>query len=202
MKIYVHANTNQEPTEVINVIIDFDVEFADKYNEPLVASMILCDDEEPKLVDSNGDDLDRLLVDGDGQIIDDEYESLIDTIEVTANSMGLFCLHTDESEFELDGEKSKSRYMDFCVEDRLDSDSVRFVFFIRISDHRDKHKNHTRHANQRLSTYQQSNMSSGGHIQPQLKKITINGQTYPTVRSALDKIKEIFNELIQAESTP
>ncbi|MBP0976429.1 MAG: hypothetical protein J6P20_10240 [Oscillospiraceae bacterium] len=202
MKIYIHANTNKEPTEIINVIIDFDVEFADQYNEPMVASIILCDDEDPKLVDCNGVDLDRLLVDGDGQIIDDEYESLIDTIEVTAHSMGLFCLYTDESDFELDGEKSKSRYIDFCVEDKLDSNSVRFVFFIRISNHRDKHKNQARHAKQRLSVYQQSNMSSGSHIQPQLEKITINGQTYPTVRSALNKIMEIFNDLLQAESTP
>lgn len=193
MKLYVKSNT--EPMQIVNVVIDFSIESDDYYEEPVAASLIVCG-EDVQLVDSNGE----MFINEGGQIIDDVYESLLDTIEVTADSMGLYLLHDGQSDFELNGKRSNSRYMDFCVKDKKDSQTVRFIFFIRISGHKDTHKNHKRHARQRLQRYMESGISGGDIIAPELRRITINRQSYPTISAAMRKVREIFNELKSSES--
>lgn len=194
MKLYVKSDTEQ--MQIVNVVLEFGMESDEYYEEQVAASLIVCGDE-IQLVNSNGD---RIIVDGSGQIIDDVYESLLDTIEVTADSMGLYLLHDGQSEFELNGKRSNSRYMDFCVKDKKDSQTVRFIFFIRISGHKDTHKNHKRHAKQRLQRYMESGISGGDIIAPELRRITINRRSYPTISAAMRKVREIFNELIASES--
>ena len=193
MKLYVKSDI--EPMQIVNVVLDFSIESDDYYEEPVAASLIVCGDD-IQLVDSNGE----MLINEGGQIIDDVYESLLDTIEVTADSMGLLLLHDGQSDFSLDGNRSHSRYMDFCVKDKHDSQTVRFIFFIRISDHKDTHKNHKRHAKRRLKMYMESGISDGEIIMPELRRITIGRQSYPTISAAMRKIREIFNELKASES--
>ena len=191
MKVYVKSNQyNEQPMSVVNITLDFSVDFDDFEDDRITATTLLSED-------------DIQLVGADGQIIEDAYDGFIESVELIANQMGIFCLHEDRSEFELDGEVSNSRYLDFCVEDKLDSNTVRFVFFIRISDHKDKHKNHIRHANQRLSQYEESGISINSgqeRINPEIKRITINRQSYPTTNSALTAIRRIFQQLLDSES--
>ena len=80
------------------------------------------------------------------------------------------------------------------------TNTVRFVFFIRISNHRNRHENQERHANRRLGEYRESGISGGGNITPELRAITINRQSYPTISAAMRRIREIFNELKKSES--
>ena len=197
MKIYVRSNT--EPMQTVNVVIDFDVVSDGYYDEPIAASLIICGDD-VQVVDSDGENLDRMLVDGSGQFIDDVFESLLSTIRVTADTMGIRCLYEDVHEEVYDGKRAKSKYMDFCMNSKYGTNTVRFVFFIRISNHRNRHENQELHAKRRLEEYRESGISGGGNITPELRAITINRQSYPTISAAMRRIREIFNELKASES--
>ena len=193
MKVYVKSNEYKEqPMSVVNIVIDFVIDNPDFFDDKVAATVCILSERNIRLVGR------------DGQIIEDAYEGFIDTVILTASKMGLFCLHEDESEFELDGKKSKSRYLDFCVEDKLDSNAVRFVFFIRISDHSDRNRNHVRHANLRLAKYEDSEIAVNndieGQINPEIRRITINKRTYPTVNRAMAEIRRIFQELKDNEA--
>lgn len=197
MKVYVHANTNHEPVEVIEVIM----------NLSIPASSIAA---------SHDDDNTRYIVDPlTGKTYPGMFKRLINDIEVEAAKLGLARTHIEKS-------KTNSTYMDFCVGGQVLSRTVRVMCFFRITDHHDWDvATRVRHIEKRLTYYQTGvnapgdtkkyepnaaklglNNGRDGKIDIYLENIMVGEEDCNTIKDAVDAVKEKLINFIIFEKRP
>ena len=84
---------------------------------------------------------DQVFFDEKNDLIMSLYDSLIDDICTVCEMNGLELLYYHESDsLSPDGKPSPSRYYDFCVKGQKQSGTIRVVFMLRLTDHKQTNK--------------------------------------------------------------
>lgn len=114
---------------------------------------------------------------GTGQLVLSLYNAFISTVkEVAYEEFGITCIGDEQSTFNSPTYGlSNSRYLDFLLNETANSNSVRFIFFLRVSDHDGNRADQARHAQVRLNNYNTNGVELDGEIVRISRRNSIGG---------------------------